>query len=105
MSWVRNTSRACGTARSHAITPQILLRAHGFSAVLAQQFSTSSPSHARAKVKPRPPPTKAKLAAKERKKALKARKSVYEQEKMTLEKAINVLRVWNSYTQTSVSVH
>lgn len=47
----------------------------------------------RKKEKPRPPPTKAKLAARERKKALKARKSIYEQEKMPLDKAVNILRV------------
>lgn len=39
------------------------------------------------------PPTKAQLAAKARKKALKAKKNVYAGEKMTLEDAINVLRV------------
>ena len=45
------------------------------------------------KVKARAPPSKAKLAAKERKKALKNRKTFYEREKMTLASAINVLRV------------
>ena len=55
-------------------------------------FSASSALLIR-KVKPRPAPTKAKLAAKERKKALKARKNFYENEKMTLASAINVLRV------------
>jgi len=37
-------------------------------------------------------PTKAQLAAKARKKALKAKKSIYASEKMTLEDAVNVLR-------------
>ncbi|KAI5124138.1 hypothetical protein M0805_000949 [Coniferiporia weirii] len=54
-------------------------------------FSSSSPVYIR-KVKPRPAPTKAKLAARERKKALKARKNIYESEKMPLVSAINILR-------------
>lgn len=45
------------------------------------------------KLKERPPPSKAKLAAKERRRALKARKNLYENEKMPLMDAINVLRV------------
>ncbi|KAL5519194.1 hypothetical protein ACEPAH_877 [Sanghuangporus vaninii] len=44
------------------------------------------------KVKARPAPTKAKLAARERKKALKAKKSVYDNEKIPLTDAINILR-------------
>jgi len=43
-------------------------------------------------LKERPPPTKAKLAAKERRKALKARKNIYESEKMSLAEAIKILR-------------
>ncbi len=38
-------------------------------------------------------PTKKQLAAKARKKASKARKSIYDSEKMTLDNAISVLRV------------
>ena len=64
---------------------------------LLRLFSTSNVLLVR-KVKPRPAPTKAKLAAKERKKALKARKNIYEHEKMTLANAIDVLRV--SYPQS-----
>lgn len=73
--WLSNPS-----ARSHLISES------------SRCFSTTSPVCAR-KVKARPAPTKAKLAAKERKRALKAKKSIYEQEKMPLADAINVLRV------------
>lgn len=62
----------------------------------ARHFSVSSPTYIR-KVKARPAPTKAKLAAKERKKALKARKNIYENEKMPLSDAVNVLRVSVSF--------
>lgn len=57
-----------------------------------RQFSSTPPAHAR-KLKERPPPSKAKLAAKERRKALKARKNIYESEKMPLAEAVKVLRV------------
>ena len=40
-----------------------------------------------------PTPTKKQLAVKERKRAKKAKKSIYDNEKMTLADAINVLRV------------
>ncbi|KAH8119962.1 ribosomal protein L1 [Phellopilus nigrolimitatus] len=56
-----------------------------------RHFSSSKPAYIR-KVKPRPAPTKAKLAARERKKALKARKNIYEHEKMPLADAIKILR-------------
>ncbi|PAV22135.1 ribosomal L1 [Pyrrhoderma noxium] len=58
---------------------------------LTRSFSSSSPVAIR-KVKARPVLTKAQQAAKERKKAQKARKNIYENEKMTLEDAIKVLR-------------
>lgn len=57
-----------------------------------RHFTTSGAVYVR-KVKGRSAPTKAKLAARERKKALKAKKSMYEKEKMPLVDAINVLRV------------
>lgn len=41
----------------------------------------------------RPVPTKAQLAAKARKKAAKAKKNIYDAEKMSLTDAISVLRV------------
>lgn len=74
---------------------KLLLNAAARSHVIAESsrcFSTTRPVCIR-KVKARPAPSKAKLAAKERKRALKAKKSVYEQEKMPLADAINVLRV------------
>ena len=58
----------------------------------ARCFSTTQTVFVR-KNKDRPAPTKAKLAARERKKALKARKNAYEHEKMPLSEAISVLRV------------
>lgn len=62
----------------------------------SRHFSSTSPVYVR-KVRARPAPTKAKLAAKERKRALKARKNIYEKEKMPLADAINVLRVRLQY--------
>ena len=94
--WARNSS--CAILRNHPLPTQSLLRPHSISGIRTEQFSTTPAVSARAKIKPRPPPTKAKLAAKERKKALKARKSVYEQERLPLEKAINVLRVCGPQT-------
>ena len=58
----------------------------------SRYIHTTSPLCAR-KAKVRPPPTKAKLAAKERKKALKSKRSIYEQEKMPLSEAVNIIRV------------
>ncbi|EJD03727.1 ribosomal protein L1 [Fomitiporia mediterranea MF3/22] len=58
---------------------------------LARHFTSSRPTYLR-KDKPRPAPTKAKLAARERKKALKSRKNIYENEKMPLADAVNILR-------------
>lgn len=58
-----------------------------------RQFHGSQVVLARKKEQKVVPPTKAQLAAKARKKALKAKKNVYAGEKMTLEDAINVLRV------------
>ena len=63
----------------------------------SRSFSSSSPVAIR-KVKARPVLTKAQQAAKERKKAQKARKNIYENEKMTLEDAIKVLRVSYPFT-------
>lgn len=45
------------------------------------------------KIKERPVLTKQQLAAKARKKALKAKKNIYDTEKMPLNDAISVLRV------------
>lgn len=63
-----------------------------FAVSQARCFSTTQTVFVR-KNKDRPAPTKAKLAARERKKALKARKNAYEHEKMPLSEAISVLRV------------
>jgi len=56
-----------------------------------RQFSIGQVLFAR-QVKKAPTPTKKALAAKARKKALKARKNIYDSEKMTLTDAIHVLR-------------
>lgn len=48
------------------------------------------------------PPTKAQLAAKARKKALKAKKNTYSGERMTLDDAINVLRVRRARSHSCV---
>jgi large subunit ribosomal protein L1 len=58
----------------------------------ALEFSTTASMLARKDPKARPPPSKKALAAKERKRARKAPKSVYEHEKMPLLDAIQVLR-------------
>ncbi|KAL5495029.1 hypothetical protein ACEPAI_491 [Sanghuangporus weigelae] len=71
-------------SRTALFNPRIL-------GLCTRHFTTSSPVYVR-KVKARPAPTKAKLAARERKKALKAKKSIYENEKIPLTDAINILR-------------
>lgn len=56
-------------------------------------FSTSHAVLARKQPKARPQLSKKALAAKARRKAAKARKNIYDNEKMPLVEAINVLRV------------
>jgi large subunit ribosomal protein L1 len=59
----------------------------------ARQFSMTATALARKDPKVRPPLSKKALAAKARKRAAKARKNAYENEKMPLIDAVNVLRV------------
>ncbi|OCH90068.1 ribosomal protein L1 [Obba rivulosa] len=75
-----------GSLLRHCESPLVLsqcLRSRGF---------RSSPAVLMRREKKRPELTKKQLAAKERKRALKARKNIYDSEKMTLEDAIAVLR-------------
>lgn len=74
------------------LASRVLSSSSCFNPSSCRQFSSTSPTYAR-KLKERPPPSKAKIAAKERRKALKARKNFYESEKMPLVEAVKVLRV------------
>ncbi|KAI0720178.1 ribosomal protein L1 [Fomitopsis betulina] len=82
-----------------AFLVQLGARSHPFEGLLSRrtwqncrQFHSSQAVLARKKERKIVPPTKAQLAAKARKKALKAKKNTYSGERMTLDDAINVLR-------------
>ena len=74
------------------VTPSISHLLERKDAMRGRQFSHSSVALAR-QVKKAPTLSKAAIAARARQRALKAGKSIYDSEKMTLLEAINVLRV------------
>ena len=87
------TYAADGMLSAHTrVTPLTNVQAHA----PQRQFHYTPAAHAR-KEKKLPVLSKKQLAAKERKRAKKAPKNIYDSEKMSLGDAIDVLRVRHSF--------